>query len=156
MVRSHPRSPEIYMETISELKIENKERPCLRILLAEDIEIIRISVKETLEARGYVVVDVSNGELLLDELLKEGQSYDLVITDKEMPLKTGIEVIREIRSNEKFSKLPIILMTGDFDPDGRLESSITKLGATYLEKPFAEEKLYSVIDKLILSPKPAE
>lgn len=140
------------METIPEFKkdlgtLENKEKLSLRVLVAEDFKPLRENVKEILEIRGYKVEAVENGQLLIDKLLEEGQSYDLIITDNSMPIKNGIQALKEIHSNEKLNKIPVIFMTaGDFDE--YMKKILKNLGAVYLAKPFSEEELYDTIDKL--------
>ena len=126
---------------------ENKEKLSLRILVAEDREDVRNFLKDLLEYKGHKVTTVENGQLLVNKLLEEGQSFDLITTDNQMPEKNGMEAITEIRSNEKFKKIPIILISGD--GFGKEEKRMLKenLGADYIEKPFQEEELFEMIEK---------
>ncbi|MFH1200776.1 MAG: response regulator [bacterium] len=124
---------------------EGNEKFSLRVLVADDSEINRESLKENLEARGYTVVVVEDGQLLMDKLREE--NFNLIITDRDMPNKTGLEVIEEISSSEEFKKIPVILMTGF--PSAMEKNKLESLGVPYLPKPFLIKKLYDLIDELI-------
>ena len=132
---------------------ENKEKLSLKVLVADDSDIIRDGLTMTLKENGYAVEEVENGQLLIDKLLKKGESYDLVITDNNMPLKTGIQALREIRVNENIKNIPVIVQTGD-GKTAKLE--IESLGGVYLAKPFSDKNLINVVKKLTEQPKAAE
>ncbi|KKQ01826.1 MAG: Sensory box protein [Parcubacteria group bacterium GW2011_GWB1_36_5] len=125
---------------------ETKEKLSLNILVADDQEMMRELFKNFLESQGHKVKVVEDGELLLDELLRGNESYDVVVSDNNMPRKKGIEVLREIRSMEgKFRTLPFIIATTD---GPKLITEIDKLGGLYFEKPFAVEELSEAIRKV--------
>ena len=65
-----------------------------RILVVDDEEIIRESLSFILRKEGYSVEEAENGKAAYDKLLEE--SFDLVITDLEMPQMKGIELLEEI------------------------------------------------------------
>jgi CheY-like chemotaxis protein len=139
------------MDSIPEFKkdsqVENKEKLSLRVLLAEDNEVLRNIVKEILEEKGYEVVGVADGQQLLDKLLDEKENWDLVISDNTMPEKTGLEAIREMRSNERTKNIPVIVMTGDVL--NGLEKAFKELDVIYIEKPFQNEDLLKAVDRAI-------
>jgi two-component system chemotaxis response regulator CheY len=85
---------------------------------------------------------VKNGQLLLDEL-KQNQ-YDLILTDNNMPLVTGLQALKEIRSNEQTKNIPVIVLSADL-----IEKKVKELGGLYMGKPFDEKKLTQQIDKLV-------
>jgi len=137
--------------------LELKEKINLRILYAEDNALIRDFLLKLLKERYSVVESVTNGKLLMEKLMTPGISYDCVLADNDMPLKTGLEALKEIREIEKLKNLPVIMLTGDFDPYGRLKTNVLKLGANaYIEKPPKEEELYEIIERLTQKPEPVE
>ena len=79
-----------------------------RILVIEDERIIRTIVKHTLEEDGHEVIEASDGEEGIREYKKN--QIDLVITDIIMPVKEGIETIKELRRD--YPDVKIIAMSG--------------------------------------------
>jgi two-component system chemotaxis sensor kinase CheA len=79
------------------------------VLLAEDTPFFLKVVKSYLEVAGYLVIGVENGRLALDVLRKT--SIDVVVSDIEMPIMTGIELVRAIRADEQLKDLPVIALT---------------------------------------------
>ncbi len=132
--------------------IEKKEKIKLRILVADDDSKNSDIIKEVLEAEGHNVVVVSSGQLLLDKLLDPKESWDLIITDKNMPLdkntpgKSGLEVIKKVRSNERLKNIRIVLVTTDVSRE--LINELKELKVVHLPKPlFHLEKLLSAVDE---------
>src|ERR1700724_3098488 len=106
-----------------------------RILLAEDEVALRDFVSRNLRARGFEVLEASNG---LEALaLWEHQEPHLLILDIMMPRMDGLEVCRRVREH---SAVPIIVLTAlDAEPD---KVAALDLGADdYLTKPFGVEEL---------------
>jgi two-component system, chemotaxis family, sensor kinase CheA len=84
----------------------------LKILLAEDTVFFRRHVKAFLEASGYVVVAVVNGEEAY-KVLEESPAneYSMVVTDIEMPMLDGFELVRKVRALASTANLPVIALT---------------------------------------------
>ncbi len=102
----------------------------LKILYAEDSPFFRKQVKKILLGAGYQVEDVENGKLAYDKL-RTGESYDLLLTDIEMPEMTGFELAKSL--NEISSSIPKIALTTRFSQSD-LDSG-NRLGFDgYLEK----------------------
>ncbi|MFZ2252821.1 MAG: response regulator [Minisyncoccia bacterium] len=79
------------------------------ILLCEDEEFIARSYSRKLELEGYKVILAHNGLEALE--LFHSEHIDLVLLDLMMPLKTGFEVLKEIKSdaNEDLRKIPVVI-----------------------------------------------
>jgi CheY-like chemotaxis protein len=123
--------------------VENKEVLKIRILIADDFPLNTEALKIILEAQGYIVKSVDNGQLLLDEL-KQNQ-YDLIITDNNMPLKTGVQALKEIRSGDEGTrKIPVIVLSGDL-----IEKKVKNLEGVYMGKPVDGKKLIQQINQLV-------
>jgi len=118
-----------------------------RVLLIDDNESLRTSVRRTLVQAGHDVTEAPNGVAALQEYRREPP--DLVITDIVMPDKEGLETIRELRKLDPNAK--IIAMSGA--AGGRADPYLTvalQLGATWaLAKPFSREEVLAAIAKVL-------
>lgn len=85
---------------------DNKKKT---ILLVEDTPFFLRVVKTYLENENFEVVTAENGKEALEEL--SHRKVDLVISDIEMPIMTGIELVRAIRADHHLSHLPVIALT---------------------------------------------
>ena len=115
-----------------------------RLLLVEDeVNMVRTLAK-ILERRGYAVDAAATGEEALHRL--EAAAYDLVITDLNMPVMDGMQLLREIKEREL--NPAIIVLTGH----GSIHSAVEamKLGAgDYLIKPCHPDELLLVVSRLL-------
>jgi len=135
------------------------QKGAARILYAEDGKVLRRSVTESLIRHGYTVDAVEDGQQLFDKLeaaAKSGRQYDLVITDNDMPVVTGLRALRYIREKrkalfthefggeERFTDLPVIVLSGSPEIKGAVE----KLGGIFLDKMGDVEEFYETIGRL--------
>jgi len=86
-----------------------REEKRIRILLVEDTPFFLKAVKSYLESDGYEVITAENGCEAFEKLGKT--RVDVVVSDIEMPLMTGIELVRAIRASETLRHLPVIALT---------------------------------------------
>ncbi len=82
----------------------------LKILIADDDSFVRDMLCAILESAGYDVDTAENGAEAL-KIFFSDSSYDLIISDMNMPEKSGLDIIKEVRGNE--FKVPIIILTGN-------------------------------------------
>jgi CheY-like chemotaxis protein len=122
---------------------EGKEKLSKRILLADDYEPLISSLAMLLRSQGYLVDTVENGQLLLDKLA--ANKYDLVITDYEMPLMTGLEALLAIKADDSLKDLPIIVYSGSYEIEGKVKM----IGGIFLRKGEAISELKAVIKKVL-------
>jgi CheY-like chemotaxis protein len=119
------------------------------ILLADDSLTIQKVVELTFADTEYDVVAVSSGDDLLQRLPETRP--DLVICDVIMPGKDGYEVCQEIKSNSDFLHLPVILLTGTFEPFDR-DRAIAVGCSEIITKPFEAKKLVDAVERLAATP----
>jgi two-component system chemotaxis sensor kinase CheA len=87
-----------------------------RVLVVEDTEFFRQLIKSNLESAGHEVVLAANGSEGLERLAEA--SFDLVVSDIEMPLMDGLGFARRVREEPRFASLPLLAvttLTGDAD-----------------------------------------
>jgi two-component system, chemotaxis family, chemotaxis protein CheY len=114
------------------------------ILVVDDEEFIRTLIKEVLDPQGHTVITASSGKEAFQ--LCHERSFDLLITDLEMPDMDGIELISSLRGVQK--KLPILAISGAFS--GRFLRMAKALGAVKsLDKPFRMAELLAMVDKIL-------
>ncbi|PIU69058.1 response regulator [candidate division WWE3 bacterium CG06_land_8_20_14_3_00_42_16] len=79
-----------------------------KILIVEDDQFILDLYKRQLENAGYEILTAENGEKALQELDK---SVNLILLDILLPKKGGLEILKDIKSNESVKNIPVILLT---------------------------------------------
>ncbi|WP_420601750.1 response regulator [Flagellimonas sp.] len=127
----------------SEEESANFSHPVL--LVVDDNEEIRLFIK-TLFKKEYQILEAENGEKGVDMALKTVP--DLIISDIMMPVKDGIYLSNTLKKDERTSHVPIVLLTAKSGEENELTGLKTGADA-YMVKPFKEEKLRVIIDKLI-------
>ena len=114
-----------------------------RVLIADDSSTMRKIILRSLQAAGIPsAVEASDGDEAV-ALFKPG-TFDLVLTDWNMPGKTGLEVARAIRAQDP--KVPIIMVTTEAEKSRVIEA--IQAGVTdYLVKPFTPDTLQDKLEK---------
>ena len=124
-------------------------RPC-HILVADDEPHIGRIIKMKLEQGPFRVTLAYDGQEALD-ILNADDAVDLALLDLMMPRMSGLDVLREMRMQEKFKALPCIILTAG--GDAKHERDALALGATqFLTKPFSPKKLYATVARLTGAP----
>lgn len=106
---SKPVSEESLAETFLKIKASTS-RPIKKILLVEDQEIQSDFIKQSLEEQNIQIFQAFDARQALDLLVQE-KIFDCIIMDLNLPDKSGIELLNEIKSNSEFKDLPIIINT---------------------------------------------
>jgi len=117
-----------------------------KILVVDDSKAIRQSVTFVLEQNDFEVLDAEDG---LDALEKLGdQQVDLIITDVNMPNMNGIELIQEVRRQERLKFVPILVLTTE--SQNSIMDKGKAAGATgWIVKPFSTDKLLAAVRRVI-------
>lgn len=114
------------------------------ILVIDDEELIRETIRVKLEQNGHQVIEAANGAEGLRQL--EASSVDLVVTDIIMPEQEGIETIRKIRNRDSAVGIIAISGGGRTRNFGFLDFA-KKLGAdAALSKPFTGSQLLALVE----------
>jgi two-component system, chemotaxis family, chemotaxis protein CheY len=117
----------------------------IRTLVADDSGTMRKIILRSLNAVGITsVVEAADGSQAVD-LFKPGQ-FDLVLTDWNMPGKTGVEVTKAIR--EQDPKVPILMITTEAEK-ARVIQAIQAGVTDYLVKPFTPDTLREKLGKYV-------
>lgn len=115
------------------------------VLAVDDSKSIRDMVAFTLQPLGYRVIPACDGRDGLQKFRTE--SVALVITDLNMPVMDGIEMIRHLRAEPRGTGVPILMLTTETRPEMKAQGKAA--GATgWLSKPFDANMLIAVTRKL--------
>jgi len=117
------------------------------ILVVEDSITSRILIKNILEASGYIVKTAVDGRDGLSLLKTE--SFDVVVSDVEMPRMNGFELTEKIRNDTKLGELPVILVTSLDSREDRERGIDVGADAYIVKSSFDQSNLLDVIARMI-------
>ena len=122
----------------------------MKILVADDDLLFRTLVTEVLTDAGYEVAAHENGLLAWEHLQAEGA--DMAVLDVNMPEMGGVELLGNIRADDRFKAMPVLMLTIRSMVEDQV-SSYDHGADDYLTKPFANEVLVArvkVLERRIL------
>lgn len=112
-----------------------------RVLIADDDELCRAAFRRALRDQAVHIDVCDNGDAAVSHV--RDNAYDVVIADINMPGKSGVELLREVRASDL--DLPVILVTGEPAVDSAIRA--VEYGALrYLPKPVTRDTLRDVVD----------
>jgi two-component system chemotaxis response regulator CheY len=122
----------------------------LKFLVVDDFSTMRRIVRNLLKELGYTNVDEAEDGVVALQKLRGGGNFQFVVTDWNMPNMTGIELLKNIRSDESLKHLPVLMITAEAKKENIVEAA--QNGASgYIVKPFTagtlEEKLNKIFEK---------
>ena len=122
----------------------------LKFLIVDDSQTMRRIVANSLKNLGYEdFVEASDGKDALVKLAAD-DSINFVITDWNMPVLSGLELIKAIRADEKMGKIPVLMVTTRGVKDDIIEALKAKVN-NYVVKPFTPAILREKIDQIVAS-----
>ena len=117
-----------------------------RILTVDDSAAMRQMVEVTLTSAGYDVAQACDGREALG--IAETNTFDLVITDVNMPEMDGLTLVRELRGLPSYRHTPLLVLTTEATAERKLEGR--EAGATgWIVKPFNPEQLLNTIARVL-------
>lgn len=122
----------------------------LRFLVVDDFATMRRIVRNLLKDLGYNnVEEAEDGNDALGKL--QLSPFDFVISDWNMPNMDGLQLLNEIRKDERFKAIPVLMVTAEAKKENIIAAA--QAGASgYVVKPFTaailEEKLNKIFEKL--------
>ena len=118
-----------------------------KVLVVEDSSTMRSLIVTTVEdLLGYETVEVKNGIEALKVL--PTQSFDLIITDINMPNINGLEVVKFVKENPRYKAIPMIIVSTE-QGEKEIQKGLALGASEYLTKPFHPENLKKVIQKVM-------
>ena len=116
------------------------------ILVVDDSETVRQVLQLTLSKAGFDVVEAEDGVDALNKL--PNQPVDMIVTDLNMPIMDGLELIKKIRGEGDYRFTPIVMLTTESSEEKKKAGR--EAGASgWIVKPFKPEQLLKVV-KMVL------
>ena len=118
----------------------------MKILVVDDFSTMRRIVKNLLKQIGYEnIEEAEDGQHALSKL--KGERYQFVVSDWNMPNMTGIELLKNVRSDPELKDLPFLMVTAEAEKEKVIEA--IKAGVNnYIIKPFTAEILKEKMEKI--------
>lgn len=124
-----------------------EKTPKGRILVADDDPAILRLVATILEKEGFEVIKANDGREAY-KMLQANSDFTAAIFDVVMPHITGPELVRHMRTEKRFMKIPVMMMTAEQDP--KLSSDSFAAGAVvFLPKPFTTSQVQTMLRMLV-------
>jgi CheY-like chemotaxis protein len=118
-----------------------------RVLVADDDPAILRLVTAILEKEGFAVVGARDGREAY-KALQDDPNFTAAVFDVVMPHISGPELVRFMRTEKRFNKIPVMMMTAEQDP--KLSSDSFAAGAVvFLPKPFTTSQLQTMLRMLV-------
>ena len=117
-----------------------------KVLVCDNEEALRALVRGALELGDYEIVEAHDGDQSVE--LARACDPDLIVLDMMMPGRTGLEVLAELRAEDRFAETPVIMLTARAQAQDRL-AAVEAGVSRFLPKPFSPLELASVVEELL-------
>lgn len=119
----------------------------MKILVVDDFSTMRRIIKNLLRDIGFANISEADDGSTALPMLKDG-SFDLLITDWNMPGMTGLDLLKALRSEPKLSVLPVLMVTAEAKRDQIIEAAQAGVNG-YVVKPFTAQTLKEKLEKIL-------
>jgi two-component system chemotaxis response regulator CheY len=118
----------------------------MKVLVVDDMVTMRRIIKNILKQLGFGNVDeAENGQEALQKL--RADTFGFVVSDWNMPVMTGIDMLRAIRADEKLKTIPVLMVTAEAQQSNLIEAVQAGV-SNYIVKPFTAETMQEKITKM--------
>lgn len=117
-----------------------------KILIVDNMPTMRKIIRKACAGLGFTQIEEAEDGQKAWGKLQEAGDFQLVISDWNMPVCTGIELLKKVRADSRFKKLPFILLTAEAEASQITEAA--SLGVSnYIVKPFTTEILKQKLEQ---------
>lgn len=118
----------------------------IKVLVVDDMSTMRRIVKNVLRQIGFSdIIEAENGQDALTKLKAGG--FGLVVSDWNMPVMQGIELLRAVRADAELKTLPFLMVTAEAQKENLIEAVQAGV-SNYVVKPFTAEVLQGKLEKI--------
>lgn len=120
----------------------------IKVLVVDDFATMRRIVKNILTQLGYKsIIEADDGTTAMTVLKQE--KIGLIISDWNMPKMTGLDLLKNVRANPDWAKIPFIMVTAEAQQDNIILAVKAKV-SQYIVKPFTADTLGEKINKVLV------
>lgn len=120
--------------------------PSMKIMVVDDMSTMRRIVKNLLKQLGFANVDeAENGQEALIKL--RADKFGFVVSDWNMPVMSGIQLLKAIRADETLKAIPVLMVTAEAQKENIIEAVQAGV-SNYVVKPFTAEILQEKMAKI--------
>lgn len=118
----------------------------MKILIVDDFSTMRRIIKNLLRDLGFTNTEEADDGATALPMLRSG-NFDFLVTDWNMPIMTGLELLKEVRADDKLKHLPVLMVTAEAKRDQIIEAAQAGVNG-YVVKPFTAQVLKDKIEKI--------
>lgn len=129
---------------MGELKHVDKQ---MRILIVDDFASMRQIIRKTLVSLGFENISEAAGAVDAVRKIKEGEQFEFIISDWNMPNMTGLELLTYVRGSDQLGRVPFLMITAEAHRENIIQAA--KAGVSqYIVKPFTAEALQQKLETI--------
>lgn len=123
----------------------------MKTLVIDDMNTMRKIIKKMLKEIGFINIEEANDGKpawqMIQEAHEAGTPYQFIVSDWNMPGLSGLDLLKQIRADERFKKLPFLMITAEAEQSNVVIA--VKAGVSnFIVKPFNKATLQAKIDKV--------
>ncbi|CAM3105413.1 MULTISPECIES: chemotaxis response regulator CheY [Pseudomonas] len=118
----------------------------MKILIVDDFSTMRRIIKNLLRDLGFTNTSEADDGLTALPMLQSG-AFDFLVTDWNMPGMSGIDLLRQVRQDERLKSLPVLMVTAEAKREQIIEAAQAGVNG-YVVKPFTAQALKEKIEKI--------
>lgn len=120
----------------------------LKVLVVDDMSTMRRIVKNVLKQIGFTdMVEAENGQDALNKLKAGDNGIGFIVSDWNMPVMQGIDLLRAVRADPELKHLPFLMVTAEAQKENIIEAVQAGV-SNYVVKPFTAEALQGKLEKI--------
>ncbi len=118
----------------------------MRALVIDDSRAMRMILRRIMTQAGFTVTEAGDGQEALDSLEQDGDTPDVALVDWNMPNMNGLEFVKAVRSNDRYSRITLMMVTTEGE-QSQIVKALAAGAHEYVIKPFTPD---AIVDKLDL------
>lgn len=128
----------------------------LKVLVVDDMSTMRRIVKNVLKQIGFTdMVEAENGQDALKKLKAGDNGIGFIVSDWNMPVMQGLELLRAVRADPDLKHLPFLMVTAETQKENIIEAVQAGV-SNYVVKPFTAEALEVKLEKIFANTQPVK
>lgn len=120
----------------------------MKVLIADDSRLVRGIVERAVVSDGFEALQAGNGKDAMNILETDYRDVRIVLLDWNMPVLNGIDVIRNMRRDDRFKKIPVLMVSTESE-ENRIQEAVNAGAQGYLTKPFTPDQLKDAIHHVL-------